>query len=157
MSSDSSKTAEIIAPPPLLYLTALTIGLVFQALLPQPILSSAPLSQGIGVLLFVLGGLLTRWSFITMRRVGTSGNPRKTSTALATSGPFRISRNPIYLAMTGMYLGISFFINSAWSLVLLVPLLFVMHWGVIFREERYLAKQFGQEYLEYKSMVRRWL
>ncbi|WP_420794745.1 methyltransferase family protein [Methylotenera mobilis] len=92
-----------------------------------------------------------------MRKIGTSGNPRETSTALAINGPFRISRNPIYLAMTGMYLGISFFTNSLWSLVLLVPLLSVMHWGVIFREERYLAKQFGQAYLEYKSMVPRWL
>lgn len=157
MSSASPKTAEIIAPPPILYLGTLMIGFVVHAFLPQPILSSAPVRQGLGMLLLVLSGSLARWSFVTMRKVGTTGNPREPSTALAISGPFLLSRNPIYLAMTGLYLGISFLANSLWFLVLLVPLLFVMHWGVVLREEQYLAKQFGHAYVEYKSTVRRWL
>lgn len=76
---------------------------------------------------------------------------------LATGGPFRLSRNPIYLAMTAMYLGIAFLGNSWWPLLLLPPLLVVMHWGVVLREERHLAKQFGEGYGRYKSTTRRWL
>ena len=157
MSSDPPMSAGIIAPPPVLYLGALMIGFIIHAFSPQPILVSDPVRQGLGVLLLVLSGSFARWSFVTMRQVGTTGNPREPSTALAIRGPFRLSRNPIYLAMTGLYLGISFFANSWWPLVLLVPLFLVMHWGVVLREERYLAKQFGQAYLEYKSAVRRWL
>lgn len=157
MNSNPPKTAEIFAPPPLLYLSTIAIGCASQIYSPHPITSSVPISLGIGGLLFVLSVFLARWSFITMRKIGTSGNPRETSTALAIDGPFRISRNPIYVAMTGMYLGISFLANALWLLVLLLPLLFIMHWGVILREERYLARQFGKAYLEYKSTVRRWL
>lgn len=157
MNSDSPKIAKIIAPPPILYLSTLVVGFMAHAFLPQPILSSAPLYQGLGVLLLALSGSFARWSFATMRKVGTTGSPREPSTALVISGPFLLSRNPIYLAMTGLYLGISFLANSLWFLVLLVPLLLVMHWGVVLREERYLAKQFGQAYVDYKSMVRRWL
>lgn len=157
MTSAPPKTAGIIAPPPVLYLGALLIGFMIHAFSPQPILASVPVHQGLGVLFIVASSALARWSFVTMRQLGTTANPREPSTALAIHGPFRLSRNPIYLAMTGLYLGISFIVNSWWPLVLLVPLLLVMQWGVVLREERYLAKQFGQTYLEYKSRVRRWL
>ena len=157
MSSARPRSAGIIAPPPVLYLGALVIAFVIHVVFPQRISAPAHIPQWLGLLLLVLSGFLARWSFVTMRRVGTTANPREPSTALAINGPFRLSRNPIYLAMTGMYLGVSFFANSWWPLVLLVPLLLVMHWGVVLREERYLTTQFGQAYLEYKSKVRRWL
>lgn len=157
MNSARPESAGIIAPPPVLYLGALAVGFIIHAISPQPIFVSVSAGAWIGMLLLGLSGSFARWSFVTMRQVGTTANPRKPSTALAINGPFRLSRNPIYLAMTGLYLGVSFFANSWWPLVLLVPLLLVMHWGVVLREERYLAKQFGQAYLEYKSSVRRWL
>ena len=157
MNSVRPKSAGIIAPPPVLYLCALVIGFIIQVFLPQPIFASASVGKWIGLLLFILGGAFARWSFVTMRKVGTTANPREPSTALAMSGPFRLSRNPIYLAMMGLYLGIVFFANAMPPLLLLLPLLFVMHFGVILREESYLAEQFGQAYLEYKSTVRRWL
>jgi protein-S-isoprenylcysteine O-methyltransferase Ste14 len=110
-----------------------------------------------GVLLMLLSGVFVSWAFITMRNLGTSPDPRKPSTALSTNGAFAYSRNPIYVAMTGLYLGISLIINSLWLVLFLIPTLFLMQWGVIVREERYLSAQFGEAYTEYTQRVRRWL
>lgn len=105
----------------------------------------------------VISAAFARWAFVTLRRAGTSASPYRPSAALTTTGPFRFSRNPIYLAMTGLYLGVSLLVNSVWPLLLLAPLLLVMHRGVILREERYLSAKFGEVYAAYKSGVRRWL
>jgi protein-S-isoprenylcysteine O-methyltransferase Ste14 len=74
-----------------------------------------------------------------------------------TDGPFRYTRNPIYVALTLFYLGIGVVLNALWVLLLIVPLIVVMQLGVITREERYLERKFGDEYLRYKARVRRWL
>lgn len=147
----------IVAPPPMLYLGALALGFVAHLILPHPILVSARLGQWLGVFFLAASSLLVRWSFVVLRRAGTSGNPRASSAALVMHGPFGLSRNPIYLAMTGLYLGVSLVLNSLWFVVLLIPLLLVMQHGVIAREEQYLAERFGDEYLNYKTAVRRWL
>ena len=110
-----------------------------------------------GGFLFALSAAFARWAFLTMRLFGTTASPKKPSDALATSGPSQFSRNPIYVAMTGLYIGAVFLVNSAWPLLLLPPLLFLIHYGVIVREERYLFAKFGEAYAAYKSEVRRWL
>ena len=156
MEDFSKATAGIIAPPPILYLASLFSGLSFNFASPAPI-ASYIMAASIGALLFLLSASFARWSFLTMRRHDTSANPRAQSAALVTSGPFAISRNPIYVAMTGLYLGIALLVNSWWPVTILPVLLGVMHWGVIVREERYLAAQFGEVYLRYKEKVRRWL
>jgi protein-S-isoprenylcysteine O-methyltransferase Ste14 len=71
--------------------------------------------------------------------------------------PYRLSRNPIYLAMTLLYGGIAIAVDSAWPLALLPPLLAVMRYGVIAREERYLDRKFGPQYRRYRDTTRRWL
>lgn len=156
-ASPSPASAGIIAPPPVLYLGALLAGFVLHLAWPLPVPGADMLLRAFGVLLLALSAALVRWAFVTMRRVGTSADPREPSVALVSSGPFRLSRNPIYLAMTGLYLGIALLADSGWLLALLVPLLTIMQRGVILREERYLAKQFGEAYLTYKTRVRRWL
>ena len=150
-------SAKIIAPPPVLYVGALVISFILQAAFPQPILFSAFVLRVLGAMLLLMSAAIARWAFVTLRQAGTSANPRKASMALATDGPFRLSRNPIYLAMTGLYLGIALIGNTWWPLLLLAPLLFVMHYGVVLREERYLEKQFGEIYVAYKTSSRRWL
>jgi len=150
-------SAKILAPPPVLYVGALAIGFVIHVASPLPILLSALAVRVLGALLLLMSAAFARWAFVTMRQAGTSANPRKPSLALATGGPFQLSRNPIYLAMTGLYLGIALLGNSWWPLLMLLPLLLVMHYGVILREERYLATQFGEIYLAYKASSRRWL
>ena len=92
-----------------------------------------------------------------MRRAGTNVNPRDPTTAIVVEGPFRFSRNPLYLSLILAYLGITLLVNALWPLLLLPPLLVVLHWGVIAREERYLEAKFGESYRVYKARVRRWL
>ncbi|MBI3358764.1 MAG: isoprenylcysteine carboxylmethyltransferase family protein [Nitrospirae bacterium] len=118
---------------------------------------SATARWAIGAVLLIVSGTFVRWAFVTMRHVGTSASPYRPSTFLTVTGPFHLSRNPIYVAMTGLYIGAAFLVNSVWPLLLLAPLLFLMHYGVIVREERYLFAKFGEAYAAYKSEVRRWL
>ena len=132
-------------------------GLAVHTVLPVWLFPATPLFKILGSLLVVLSGAFARWAFWTMRGLGTTASPRKQSEVLATSGPFRLSRNPIYVAMTGLYLGLVLLANALWPLVLLAPLLLLMHWGVIRREEYYLSEKFGEAYLAYRSQVRRWL
>ncbi len=157
MKTFFSTPSAIIAPPPFIYLSALSLGIIFHLFYPLHLTSSSLLLKSMGVLLMLLSGVFVSWAFITMRNLGTSPDPRKPSTALSTNGAFAYSRNPIYVAMTGLYLGISLIINSLWLVLFLIPTLFLMQWGVIVREERYLSAQFGEAYTEYTQRVRRWL
>ena len=92
-----------------------------------------------------------------MKRAGTNIRPDQPTLALASDGPFRFTRNPLYIAVTGLYLGIALLVNALWPLVLLIPVLAVLRWGVVGREERYLEAKFGEPYRAYKARVRRWI
>jgi protein-S-isoprenylcysteine O-methyltransferase Ste14 len=81
----------------------------------------------------------------------------KSTTALVTEEPFRYSRNPIYVVLTLLYLGVAFLVNALWILLLVVPVLVVIRYGVIAREEAYLTRKFGDAYHQYTTQVRRWL
>lgn len=157
MNNPDSLPLRLIAPPPVMYIGALLLGVVIHVLSPVSLFSASPAHEILAGFLLVLSGAFARWAFLTMRRLGTTANPKKPSEALITDGPFRISRNPIYVAMTGLYMGLAFLLNSAWPVMLFVPLLMLMQWGVILREERYLFRKFGNEYTAYRSRVRRWL
>jgi protein-S-isoprenylcysteine O-methyltransferase Ste14 len=157
MNRPEPKALRIVAPPPALYIGALLLGIALHVVLPLRIFSAPYVPLMLGALLVALSAAFARWAFWTMRQIGTTANPRKPSEALATSGPFRFSRNPIYVAMTGLYAGASFLANTVWPLLLLVPLLPLMDWGIIRREEQYLSAKFGGVYADYKARVRRWL
>jgi protein-S-isoprenylcysteine O-methyltransferase Ste14 len=152
-----SAPLKLIAPPPVMYLGALLLGFVIHAITPIRIFPTSNAHVFVGGVLLALGAAFARWSFLTMRKYGTTADPTKPSTELATSGPFRLSRNPIYVAMTALYIGVALMANAAWPLILLGPLLLLMNWGVIRREERYLSERFGDAYAGYRSRVRRWL
>ena len=92
-----------------------------------------------------------------MARAGTSFRTQRPTTAIVTDGPFGYSRNPIYVALTLLYLGIGMLINGLWVLLLIVPVLVVIQLGVVAREECYLERKFGDEYLCYRRRVRCWL
>lgn len=157
MSDEKASIPGIIAPPPLLYIGAFAVGGAVHAVSPQPIITSDSAIRLFGALLLVSSSIFARWAFVTMQQLGTSASPRRQSVALSTSGPFAFSRNPIYLAMTGLYIGAAALFNSWWPMLSLIPLLLLMHWGVVLREERYLLTQFGDAYASYKTTVRRWL
>jgi protein-S-isoprenylcysteine O-methyltransferase Ste14 len=92
-----------------------------------------------------------------LRRGGTPAEPWKESTALATEGPYRLSRNPIYLGYAVAYAGIAVAMDSLIALTLLIPCMVVIDRFVVLREEQYLSRKFGAAYDAYRSKVRRWL
>ena len=92
-----------------------------------------------------------------MRRAGTNVRPDQPATTIVMGGPFRFTRNPLYVGTTGLYVGVALLVDALRPLVLLVPLLAIVEWGVICREERYLEAKFGDAYRTYRARVRRWL
>jgi len=151
-----AKTPGVIAPPPVLYGAALIAALVLHWFRPLPIFS-ASVVRWLGIALVAVGLAVVIRVFRTMRAAGTNVDPRRPTTAIVTTGLFRFSRNPLYVGLTLMYLGLTLVFNTWWAIVLLVPLLMTMHRGVVQREERYLEPKFGEAYRQYRSRVRRYL
>jgi len=140
----------VIAPPPLIFLIPFLIGYLCRNLLPR--LGS----PAIGSVLAVAGVAIGAWAFVTMLRARTNIAPYKPSTTVVSGGPYRFSRNPIYVAMTLLYAGAALSFRIIPALILLPIALLLLHFGVIRREERYLEAKFGDRYREYRSRVRRW-
>jgi protein-S-isoprenylcysteine O-methyltransferase Ste14 len=147
--------AGVVAPPPLLYFVALLVALGLRAISPAQILSGAtPLI--VGLLLLLFGIAIAIPGRRALLAAGTNVNPMRPTTAIVASGPYRFSRNPLYVALTLLYGGLTLVFNTWWGFVLLLPVLIVMHVGVVLREERYLDQKFGEPYRQYKSTVRRY-
>ena len=149
-------TPGVIAPPPLIYAVPLVAGWFIDRTNPFPMMP-ANYAKWIGVAAIALGIALMVFAGVQFWRKHTSVIPYTPTTAIVQSGPFRISRNPIYVADTLCYVGVAILLNTAWPLLVLPLVLLVMHRGVILREERYLEQKFGDEYNSYKVRVRRWL
>lgn len=146
----------IVAPPPLIYVGAFLLVLVLHALRPAPIAAPA-LATWAGAALLALGLSLDVWGACSLFRAGTAINPYRPSTSITALGAYRLSRNPIYLGLTLSFLGLSLIFNTLWGPAVLVPVLAIMHYGVILREERYLEAKFGETYRRYRERVRRYL
>ncbi len=141
--------------PPLIYLLSIVTGLVIQIIFPVKILPS--LAIVLGLVLIAVGLALNVWSDRLFGEANTAVNPDITPTTLVTSGVYQYTRNPMYLGLTLLQIGIGLALNNIWLLLILVPTLFIMTTQVIQREETFLKAEFGQAYLEYKAKVRRWL
>ena len=148
--------ANVVALPPLIYGAAFLIGLAIHLLLPFQLLPRGP-ALWISTLLIPVSFAIAVSAIRAMGRAKTTYDVRRPSTAVVTNGVFRFSRNPMYLSITLLYLGVASLINSLWMLLLAVPLVAVMQQGVIKREEQYLERKFGEEYLCYKVQARRWI
>ena len=103
------------------------------------------------------GVLLSEWSKRTMLRAGVDPHPYEPTTAIVATGPYAVSRNPMYFFATVAYLGIAFIVNTVWPIVFLPFGIALLYYGVIAREESYMEKVFGDEYRQYKARVRRWV
>ena len=152
----NSDSPGVSVPPPLIFAAGFTVGLVLNWLLPVRAFSPAPFKTA-GWLLAVAAGLLALWAAWTMHRAGTHINPRRPATTIVTNGPFRFTRNPLYLSLAILSLGAALFFDIAWALPALIPTVVIVQKYVICREESYLAAKFGTAYLEYKMKTRRWL
>lgn len=146
----------VIAPAPLLYGAAFLMGMVLHSFFPKLILPMQ-VAPWTGIVLLSAGAALAVWSRRTMEGANTNVHPALPATTLVITGPFRFSRNPMYVARTVLYLGLGVLVNALCVLVVLVPLLLVMQYGVIKPEERYLEAKFGDVYRQYRAGVRRWL
>jgi protein-S-isoprenylcysteine O-methyltransferase Ste14 len=111
----------------------------------------------LGVLLIAPAVVLALWCLLLFRWAGTAVEPWHPSTVLVTGGPYRLSRNPIYLAMAVAFAGLACAVDSLWLLALLPVLVLALDRGVIAREEPYLQRRFGAAYRDYRVRVRRWL
>jgi len=138
--------------PPAIHLVAIAIGFLLQWAVPIRI--SGLRIPGFLLLAIALG--LIVWTAILMSRAGTTPNPTRPTTALLIGGPFRFTRNPMYLAWELIVIGVGLAANAPWVMVMAVPAALLTRRLVIDKEERYLESKFGTEYLNYKSRVRRW-
>ncbi len=116
-----------------------------------------PLPLWISVVVRVGGIAFGAWGLLTLHRARTNVCPLKSTAAIITTGPYRFSRNPAYFGFSIALFGVALVFNTWWGILLLAPLLILMHFGVVLREERYLEAKFGDSYREYCSKVRRYL
>ncbi|MBB4098507.1 methyltransferase family protein [Sphingomonas kyeonggiensis] len=144
--------------PAAAFIGTLVVGLALGKLLGSPDLPLNHASErGLGSLATLLGVGIMLSAVGLFRAAGTDPKPWKRTTALVTDGVYRWSRNPMYFGMALAYAGVTIWMDSLVTLLLLIPLILVIQREVIEREEAYLAAKFGERYLSYKSAVRRWI
>lgn len=156
MSDDARDNAGVIAPPPVIFAIPLVAGLAANWMRALPILAGQA-GLWLGIALAVAGLGLIGTGILEFARAHTAVVPFSPTTAIVSSGPFRFTRNPLYLGFVLIYVGASFAANTFWPLFLLPLAILVLLRGVIEREESYLESKFGNVYTDYKSRVRRWL
>ena len=151
--------AGVRIPPPFIFAGPLLLGLGLHRLLPLVTVgdSAGLIMRRAGAVLVVLALLLTAWAMLDFRRRGTTVVPVHPAATLVTAGPYRVSRNPMYVAMTLLYAGVSLWALALWPLLFLPIVLAVIRRYVIAREEAYLTRRFGDEYRDYQARVRRWI
>jgi len=155
--SASKDTPGVLILPPVLFFGTLLLAIVLHFVRPLPLPLPIPVwVRWLGGLIAIAGIAFGGAGRAAFRRAGTEANPMKPSTVFVESGPFRRTRNPMYVGMTIGYIGIMLAGNLGWLLVFLLPVLALMHWGVVLREERYLSARFGDAYDQYRKRVRRY-
>ena len=158
MSSDEKlhKTAGVIAPPPLLILGSVGLGFVLEALVQTTLGAGGATRIVLGGVLGGLGLALALPAMLRFKSAGTHVEPWKPTTALVIEGPYRWTRNPMYVGLLLLQLAVALIFDSLWVIGMLVPSWAALRYGVIAREERYLEELFGENYRAYKASVRRW-
>jgi protein-S-isoprenylcysteine O-methyltransferase Ste14 len=155
--SDAAVTSPgVRVPPPVLYVVGFLAGLALEALAPTPAPPSAAAIAIVGIGL-VAWAMLDPAAMRHFSRAGTQVAPSRGATALVTTGPYRWSRNPMYLGMAVLHAALAVAFGVLWALVTLAAVLLVVDRGIIVREERHLNGRFGQQYRDYRAHVRRWL
>jgi protein-S-isoprenylcysteine O-methyltransferase Ste14 len=151
--------AGVFVPPPLLYVIPLLLAVMLHSRRPWAISDGYPMALSLGGLFVItLGIAIGLASVFSFRKANTTILPvGRPTTAIVQRGPYRFTRNPMYVAMALGYLGLSIWLNNLWALVLLPLVVAVIDLAVIRREERYLTAKFGRPYREYCAHVRRWL
>jgi protein-S-isoprenylcysteine O-methyltransferase Ste14 len=144
----------VIAPPPLIALASIILGWLLGLAAPLPLPGWAVWPGGA---LALAGVALAVWAERRFKAIGTSVKPWKPTTALSLDGPYRFTRNPMYVGLLAAQLGTGLVLRNGWIAALTVASFAVLHIGVVRREEAYLSAKFGAEYESYRTRTRRWL
>jgi protein-S-isoprenylcysteine O-methyltransferase Ste14 len=154
----SEDSASVPIPPPLIFFALLAAGGILEYLFPSAPAHLPLLAFRIaGTILLIISGVIAAASFVMLIRCKTPFDPAKPTTVIICNGPFRFTRNPLYLSLALLLAGIAAFLCSAWLFLALVLLIVILDVFAIRREEAYLTRKFGSEYLAYKASVRRWI
>ena len=151
------KSPGVRFPPPFIFVLGFLSGLVLERWVHRiPLGSRRPLALA-GWTLAVAALALAGWAMITFWRARTAIIPHRPASRLVRHGPYRFTRNPMYVALAALYVGLALLFNVAWPLVLLPAVLWLLWHLVIRHEERYLLFAFGDDYAAFTREVRRWL
>ena len=156
MDSDPADKAAVAFRPPVLLLVLIVLGFGANWFAPAEFLP-ATWALPLGLPAVVMSFALSIWSVRTMRNEGASVPTGEPTDLIVIRGPYRLSRNPIYLSMVLLLVGIGLWANSGWFLLLALVDAVLLNQGVIGPEERYLESKFGDAYLSYARQVRRWI
>ena len=155
--ADSTDTPNVVVRPPVAWAVAVLAGLSLNWLMPLPFVPAVVPAGWLGAMVFALALALFAWAITTMTRAGSNVPTSLPTTNIVDTGPYRFTRNPIYLGMVLGLIGLSIALNSLWLLLTLVLFAVTIRYGVIAREEAYLEHKFGDVYGRYRARVRRWL
>ena len=148
----------VYIPPPLFYVLIFLVAIFAQKKIPiDDSLFHLQITKIIGILFLVISLFFSVTSLMKFFQSKNTLIPIKPATSLQTNGIYSISRNPMYVGLAIVYLGITCFIGNWWNVILFPLLLLVVQEYIIKKEEKYLERAFGEKYLDYKSRVRRWL
>lgn len=154
---NKADTAQVIIRPPLAWGLAVIAGVALGWVVPLPYLPPDLPATWLGAITFVLALALVAWAIVTMTKAGSNVPTNLPATTIVESGPYRFTRNPIYLGMFLGLIGLAISFDNLWLLLVVVPFALVIRYGVVAREEAYLERKFGAVYRSYRSRVRRWL
>jgi protein-S-isoprenylcysteine O-methyltransferase Ste14 len=156
--ASSPPHAGVAYPPPLLYVVGLAVGVGLHRWRPWPITAGASTARmTLAILCLLAWAAIFLGALTTFRRARTTMIPNRPATALVSDGPYRFTRNPMYVSLVALYLAVTLFVDSWWPLVLLPVVMLAVDRMVIAREERYLGAAYPTEYSAYRARVRRWL
>ena len=156
MSQDTDN-ANAVVRPPIAWVLALVAGLGADRLYPLRFVPGSVSGAWVGGAIFAIAFALVIWAIVTIHKAGTRVETYKPTTTIVVNGPYRVTRNPIYIGMFLGLIGLAIAFDSLWILATLALVYLVIRYGVVAREEAYLERKFGDVYLGYKSRVRRWL
>jgi protein-S-isoprenylcysteine O-methyltransferase Ste14 len=149
--------ARVRFPPPLVFLGCVLLGAAFKYVVPAPVPVGRTISVIGGLLILMTGLGFVVSARILFSRTGQNPIPWKPTPSLIFQGPYRFTRNPMYLGVTLVELGLGLAVNNLWISVLAVPALLTVHLIAVLPEEKYLSEKFGDSYKAYLTQVRRYL
>ena len=146
-------------PVPWVFVLTYLVGVALEFALPIHVGAAVGpnVTLALGGVVFAIGAIIAGWGLLTFRKARTTTVPGRVSSALVTWGPYRFSRNPMYVGLAIAYLGEAAILRHVWPVILLPLMIGYVNWVVIPLEQFRLTESFGEEYTQYRARVRRWL